>query len=387
MQTGRSEPLRETLTPASSLTWQDRALSWRDRLFANDRFQRWIATFPLTRRAARRHAQGAFDLCAGFVYSQILAACVELKLLERLAAHPQTAADLARDTAIPLAAMERLLAAAAALDLVSRRARQRWGLGTKGAGIVGSPGLTDMISHHALLYADLRDPVALLRGQAPETRLANYWPYANGAEPTPPQAQKIADYSRLMARTQGMIAHDIIDAYPLKKHRRLLDIGGGEGAFVSAVAAAAPDLELALFDLPAVAVLAEQALTLANLKDRVTVFGGNFFSSTLPQGADIISLVRILHDHDDDAALMLLRNIHAALPPGGTLLLAEPLSATPGAETIGDAYFGFYLLAMGSGRPRTADEVAAMLRTAGFRHPRQLRTARPMLVSAIAATA
>ena len=44
----------------------------------------------------------------------------------------------------------------------------------------------------------------------------------------------------------------------------------------------------------------------------------------------------------------------AALPPGGTLLLAEPMAGTPGAEPVGDAYFGFYLLAMGSGRPAHA---------------------------------
>ena len=42
-----------------------------------------------------------------------------------------------------------------------------------------------------------------------------------------------------------------------------------------------------------------------------------------------------------------------ALPADGTLLLAEPMAGSRGAEPVGDAYFGFYLLAMGSGRPRT----------------------------------
>ena len=67
----------------------------------------------------------------------------------------------------------------------------------------------------------------------------------------------------------------------------------------------------------------------------------------------------MLHDHDDAAALALLRAARAALPPDGTLLLAEPMAGTPGAEPMGDAYFGFYLLAMGSGRPRTAERAAA----------------------------
>ena len=49
-----------------------------------------------------------------------------------------------------------------------------------------------------------------------------------------------------------------------------------------------------------------------------------------------------------------------------------------GAEPMGDAYFGFYLLAMGRGRPRTPDEIGALLREAGFARPLTLRTAEPL---------
>ena len=48
------------------------------------------------------------------------------------------------------------------------------------------------------------------------------------------------------------------------------------------------------------------------------------------------------------------------------------MAGTPGAEPIGDAYFGFYLLAMGSGRPRTADGAAQMLADGRLR-PRRSR--------------
>ena len=65
--------------------------------------------------------------------------------------------------------------------------------------------------------------------------------------------------------------------------------------------------------------------------------------------------------------MTLLRAVAPRLPPGGTLLIAEPMAETPGAEAMGDAYFGFYLLAMGSGRPRTAREIAAArCASAGF---------------------
>jgi demethylspheroidene O-methyltransferase len=55
-----------------------------------------------------------------------------------------------------------------------------------------------------------------------------------------------------MAASQPMVAGQVIDSYPFARHRRLLDVGGGEGAFLSAVGARVPGLELGLFDLPAV---------------------------------------------------------------------------------------------------------------------------------------
>lgn len=86
-------------------------------------------------------------------------------------------------------------------------------------------------------------------------------------------------------------------------------------------------------------------------------------------------------------ALILLRAARQALGSGGRLLLAEPMSGAQGAEPIGDAYFGFYLLAMGRGRPRTADEIADLMRIAGFTGIQALPSRRPMLASALAATA
>ena len=70
--------------------------------------------------------------------------------------------------------------------------------------------------------------------------------------------------------------------------------------------------------------------------------------------------------------------MHRALPEKGVLLLAEPMKGTSGAETVGDAYFGFYLLAMGSGKPRTAHKLRQMLKAAGFASAQLVRTRQPL---------
>jgi demethylspheroidene O-methyltransferase len=355
--------------------------SLRDRIFTSPRFQKWAAAFPLTRPIARRRARAAFDLVAGFVYSQILLACIRLHVLDILYEGPQDIAALAPRLGLSEDAARRLLDAAVALRLARRRFDGRYALGRVGAGFVGQPGVAAMVEHHGLLYADLQDPVALLRGERPGTDLGRYWPYADPSGGAALAAEQVAGYTNLMAASQPLISAEVLDAYDLSRHRILLDVGGGDGSFLAAVAARIPALQLRLFDLPAVAERARARFAAAGLADRTVATGGDFRMDPLPTGADIISLVRIIHDHDDATVRALLHAVRDALPDDGTVMVAEPMARTPGAEAVGDAYFGFYLLAMGRGRPRTFAEIAALLREAGFEDIRAVPTRLPLMTS------
>ncbi len=363
----------------------DSVYAWRDQLVGNPRFQRWAARFPLTRGIAHRQARSAFDLCAGFVYAQVLFACVELELFELLRANPLPLDDVSRRIGLPPEPTARLLKAASSLGLLSQRSGGRYGLGLQGAAIAGNPSIALMVQHHAMLYRDLADPVALLKGEPTSRALAAYWPYATTKSPSALASGEVEGYSRLMSASQEFIAGDVIDSYAFETHKVLLDIGGGEGTFLSAVAAKAPALRLKLFDLPAVAERAQRKFADYGLSERAEAIGGSFRSDPLPRGADLISLVRIVHDHDDAIVMDLLRAARAALPTNGTLIIAEPFAGVPGAEPIGDAYFGFYLLAMGSGRARTPAELGEMLAAAGFARVRQARTPRPLLTGLLVA--
>ncbi len=364
----------------------DRLRALRDRLFADPRFQRWASRFPLTRGIARRRARSLFDLCAGFVYSQIMVAAIRLDLVEQLADGPLAVPDLAARLGLPEDGTWRLVRATAALGLIEPRGADRFGLGELGAVMRANPEIAVMVKHHALLYQDLADPVALLEGRrGADTALGRFWAYTRRADPTTAAPEEVAGYSALMAASQPMIAAEVLDAVPVGRFRRLLDVGGGEGAFLIAAATRVPALEVTLFDLPAVAERARARFDAAGLGARATALGGDMHRDPLPTGYDAISLVRVIHDHDDNAAQALLGAVRRALPPGGTLVLAEPMSDTRGAEPIGDAYFGFYLMAMGSGRPRTVDDLTRMLHDAGFDRIRRRATLRPMLTRVLTA--
>jgi demethylspheroidene O-methyltransferase len=218
--------------------------------------------------------------------------------------------------------------------------------------------------------------------------LAQFWSYAEAAgrgDPATADDPGTQAYSALMAASQPMVAEQVLEAFDFGRATKLLDIGGGHGAFLAEVAARHPRLELALFDLPPVAEAARSILAARGMR-QVEVTGGSFRDNPLPPGADVVSLVRILHDHDDAVVTALLAKVHEALPPGGTLLIAEPMAGTKGAQAMGDAYFGLYLWAMGSGRPRTADAYRAMLATAGFDRVTERRTGVPMVARLLVAT-
>jgi len=363
---------------------RERWINLRNKVLADPGFQRFAVRFWFTRPIVRRRAQIMFDLVAGFTYSQIIAACIQSRLLDRLAEGAMDLDAIAKAVDLPIEGADRLVRAAAALKLAEGVGPGRWALGADGAALRGNGGIAEMVAHHHLLYADLMDPMALLRRGGGGGQLSHYWTYAESSGQG--EGAEVAAYSALMAASQPMIASHVIASYNFARHRRMLDVGGGQGAFVSAVAERVPTLSLAMFDLAAVGDRARRALAAAGHRDRIEVFGGDFLTGPLPTGHDLITLIRILHDHDDAPALQLLRNVHAALPAGGKLLIAEPMAETKGAESAGDAYFGMYLWAMGSGRPRSFAAIGDLLREAGFSSFRRVPTPLPLTVSAIIAT-
>lgn len=364
---------------------RDRLFDWRDRLVVRPSFRKWAARFFLTRPIARRQSARLFDVASGFVKSQTLLACVRLQVLDRLMEKPMRPAQLGPLIGLGEDATQRLLSAAGAVDLVLLQADGRYRLGGLGAAVVGEPGIRAMVEHNATFYADLADPVALLKATSRPTQLEQYWAYSGDEQAAGLQPAQVSDYSELMAESQRMVAEEVLAVYPVGKHRLLLDVGGGEGAFVEAAANAAATLQISVFDLPAVAERATQRMQRLGLLPRFQAHGGNFFTDSLPQGADLVTLVRVLHDHDDAEAMQLLRNIHRSMVPGQTLLIAEPMAGIAQSRAVGDAYFAFYLLAMGRGRARTPAEIGSMLEAAGFSSVRTIATNQPVITQLVSA--
>ena len=354
---------------------------WFNRLMAARGFQKWAAKFPLTRRIVRREGEAMFDLLAGFCHSQVLSALVQLEIPQKLMRGPLEATVLAHHADMPLERMQILLRAGVALGVLRSRRAGRFGLSRTGAALVGVPGLSQMIAHHDVLYRDLSDPVAFFRGEV-QTELADFWPYVFGGNMDPEVA---ATYSDLMAQSQVLVADDTLAAIDLSGVSALMDIGGGSGAFLTAVGEVYSDLDLMLFDLPEVAPSAAQRFSAAGVTERTRITGGSFREDPLPQGADAISLIRVLYDHSDDTVKALLAKCYAALPSGGRIIISEPMTGGVKPTRAGDAYFAHYPLAMRTGRTGSACEIRSLCHAAGFVNVKAPAARRPFVTSCIEA--
>jgi len=102
------------------------------------------------------------------------------------------------------------------------------------------------------------------------------------------------------------------------------DVGGGRGQLLQQILVRWPSLRGALFELPDVAVQAQEQLEQAGLTNRSEVIAGSFFEP-LPRGFDLYVMKHVLHDWSDAQARHILSRCREAIAETGTLLLLEGL--------------------------------------------------------------
>ena len=353
---------------------------FRNRLVGSPRFQALAQKTPGARAIARKDGEKLFDLIAGFTYTQTLYALTETGLIDAMAEGARPLSSLAYGAQLPADRAEMLLKGGEALGLVERWSGG-YGLTRLGAAFRGAPGLRELVLHHRELYQDLTDPKEVLTGEA-DTRLARYWPYVFGAEAAE-DVDTAQTYSELMTRSLAMVADDTLAAVSFSGVRRLMDVGGGVGAFLIAAGRKWPDLKLTLFDLPAVAGAARDAFDAAKMTNRADIRLGNFREAVPATDADAISLIRVLYDHKDETVRALLSQVYKALPSGGRLIVSEPMSGGDAPHRFGDVYFALYCQAMRTGRVRSADRISALMEDAGFTRTRAPRTRRDYVTSVV----
>lgn len=151
-------------------------------------------------------------------------------------------------------------------------------------------------------------------------------------------------------------------------YRRIVDVGGGDGALLAHLLTASPNSHGVLLDHAGVVPAAAARMAEAGLSQRCEIVVGDFFSE-VPAGGDLYLLRDVLHDWPDDRCVDLLRVCRAAMPDTAVLMVIERVSGDgPSASSDGQlmALMDLYMLAVLGGRERTYNEYRNLLRRGGF---------------------
>lgn len=170
-----------------------------------------------------------------------------------------------------------------------------------------------------------------------------------------------------MHKNASFRAPQVVGALDLAGVRRVLDLGGGSGAYAMAFARKKPDLEVTLFDLPTVVPLAQKYFAAAGLEGRIQTRAGDMTRDPYGENYDLIFISAICHMFSPEENLDLFKRIKAALAPGGRLVLQDfILNDDKTAPRMGALFALNMLVGTRAGGAYSGKEYLAWLSQAGF---------------------
>ena len=174
-------------------------------------------------------------------------------------------------------------------------------------------------------------------------------------------------YAAMNARTRTIndLFLDRIDFSPI---RRVLDVGGGDGEILMAIALRYPHLQGTLLEIPTVAAKAAERFAKHRLEARLEAVAADMLHDEYPTGHDCVLFCHVNGNHSPDTNRNLLRRAFAALTPGGLVGLYSAFMHDDASGPLSSAMLSayFYCTISGQGRQYSWQESEIWLNDAGF---------------------
>jgi hypothetical protein len=327
-------------------------------------------------------AEAIIGLVAGAWLSQALYVAAKAEIADHLAAGPRSVETLAKDTNLHARALHRLLRALASAGIFTEITPNVFG-NTTLSELLRTDTADSFRSYVLMMTSPALWQSWVALDYCVQTERSAFQ-HVHG-EPmfeymsTRPELAQIFDAA--MANRSRIETDALLTAYDVfSSANMVIDIGGGNGALLSAVLKAFPAMQGCVFDQPHVV---ERARTIhVNAGEvRLRFEGGNFFK-TVPAGADLYMLKRIIHDWPDAEAQTILQRCREAMHPQSRLALIELIIPAGNGPSFAKLY-DLLIMAMPGGVERTEDEYRNLLAAAGLSLTRVVST--PSLVSIIEA--
>ncbi len=181
-----------------------------------------------------------------------------------------------------------------------------------------------------------------------------------------------------MDRNARERAAQVAKAVDLSGVRRMLDLGGGSGAYSIAFAKAVPKLHSTVLDVPEVLPLTQEYIRKAGLEDRIATTPGDMLTAPLERNYDLVLLSAIRHMFSPAQNRGLFRRAYEALAPIGRLVVQDFILEPDKTAPRQAALFSLNMLVgTQSGASYSEPEYDAWLREAGFSEVRRVRLPGP----------
>ncbi|MDD5306561.1 MAG: ArsR family transcriptional regulator [Deltaproteobacteria bacterium] len=307
----------------------------------------------------RMDTDGFNELLWSFAGHRVLTVAVRAGILRRLDRGPATADEAARELGLDPIASGKIVRALAALGVVEAKGGGRYAVVAQLAGRF-TPGETDatpFVEHAHAMYERWGENLeAWLRGGDWQMRRRN-----------PDEVRRFSEAMRAMASS---VAPAAIASLDLTDVRRVLDVGGGVGAYAAAYCRARPDLAAVVLDTPEVALLGRELWAGTGLEGRIAFIEGDYLETPYGSGYDLVQIANVLHQEPRDRAARLVRQAADALAPGGRLVVVDFSIDDAKDESLMGALFAINMRSRGD--TWSEPEIRAWMEAAGLRYERRV---------------
>jgi len=307
--------------------------------------------------------QAVMELVSAFMQSRALLTACELDLFTVLGGGERSAEDVARALDVDGRAADRLMNVLVTLGLLEKRAgRFRNAPAASRFLVRGAPDFVGGLGH----WADLWESWSTL---TPAVRKGG----TVFARPAGERGKAwLEAFIAAMHWRATQHAPSVVAGLDLTGVSRVLDVGGGSGAYAVAFVRARREITALVFDLPSVLPLTRAYVEQGGLSDRVRVVAGDYDQDPLPVGFDLVLLSAVIHSNSREANRALIRKCAAALNPSGQLVVQDFIVDE---ERTGPPFAVLFALNMLVGTPAgdtyTESEVRSWMEGAGLRSLRR----------------